>query len=137
MKKLQLSIVILSFLWISHAIVGVFSVIPAYESNHSDSECCLQGAFVSVESNIADRVFLYPNFDPNCFLHPHISSDIGIEDMRFDVDIDTADSSDGFEMNDRVVSLTSPALKETPAIIVRSIALKIFNFPPEVSRLRI
>ena len=137
MKKLQLSIVILSFLWISHAIAGVFSVIPTYGSNISDLECCLQGPFVAVESNIADSIFLYPNFDSNYVLHPHISSDIGIEGMRLDVDIDTADPSDGFEMNDREVSFTSSALKETPAIIVRSIALNIFNFPPEASRLRI
>ena len=137
MKKLQLSIVILSFLWISHAMAGVFSVIPAYGSNNSDLECCLQGASVSVESNIADRVFLYPNFDPNCILHPYNSSDVGTEYINVDTDIDTADSAEGFEMNDRDVSLTSPAIKEIPVLIVRSIALKVFNFPPEVSRLRI
>ena len=137
MKKLQLSIVILSFLWISHAIAGVFTIIPAFGSNNSELECSLQGASVSVESNIADNVFLCPDFDSNCILHPHISSDVGIEGVNLYIDIDTADSSDGFEMNDRDVSLTSTLLKETPAIIVRSIALKIFNFPPEVSRLRI
>ena len=137
MKKLQLSIVIVSFLWISHAIAGVFFLIPAYGGNNSDLECCLQGLSVSMESNISERIFLYPNFDPNCVLHPHISSHIGIEGMRLDVDIDTADPSDGFEMNDREVSLTSPTFKESPAIIVRSIALKIINFPPEVARLRI
>lgn len=92
---------------------------------------------MSLETNIADSVFLCTDFDSNCILHPHISSDVGIEGMNLYIDIDTADSSDGFEMNDRDVSLTSPALKETPTIIVRSIALKIFNFPPEVSQLRI
>jgi len=137
MKKLQLSIVILSILWISHAIAGVFTVIPAFGSNYSDLKCCFQGASAFVETNIADSVFLYPNFDQNGVLHPHISSDVGIEDINLDTDIDTADSSDGFEMNDRAVSLTSSTLKKTPALIVRSIALKVFNFPPEVSRLRI
>ena len=137
MKKLQLSIVILSYLWIFHAIAGVFSVIPAYGSNNSDLECCLQGVSVPVESNIEDSVFLYPNFDPNFALHPNIFSDVGTEDINLDTDIDTTDSGEGFEMSDRDVSLTSPALKEIPVLIVRSIALKIINFPPEISRLRI
>ena len=137
MKKLQLFIVILSFLWIPHAIAGVFSVIPAYGSNHSDLECCLQGVSVSVESDIADSVFLYPKFDPNFVLHPNIFCDVGPEDINLDTDIDTTDSGEGFEMNGRDVSLTSPALKEIPVLIVRSIALKIINFPPEISRLRI
>jgi hypothetical protein len=137
MKKLQLSIVILSILWVSHAIAGVFTVMPAFGSNHSDLECCFQGAFASVERNIADQVFIYPNFDPNCAPHQHLSSDVGIEDINLDTDIDTADSTDGFEMNERAVSLTSSTLKKIPVFVVRSIALKISNFPPEVSRLRI
>ena len=137
MKKLQLSIVILSILWVSHAIAGVFTVIPAFGSNHSGLECCFESAFASVERNIADRVFLYPNFDPNCALHQHLFSDVGIEDINLDTDIDTADSTDGFEMNERAVSLTSSTLKKIPVFVVRSIALKISNFPPEVSRLRI
>jgi hypothetical protein len=137
MKKLQLSIFILSFLWISHAIAGVFTVIPEFGINYSDLKCSLQSAPVSVESNISDITCLYPDVDPNFPLHPHISSDVGTEDINLDTDIDTADSSDGFEMNDRDVSITSPALKEIPVLIVQSIALKVFNFPPEVSRLRI
>ena len=137
MKKLQLSIVIISFLWIFYAIAGVFSVIPAYGSNNSDLECCLQGVSVPVESNNADSVFLYSNFDPNFALHPNIFSDVGTENINLDTDIDTTDSGEGFEMSDRDVSLTSPALKEISVLIVRSIALKIINFPPEISRLRI
>ena len=137
MKKLQLSIIIVSFLWIFHAIAGVFSLIPAYRSNNSDLECCLQGVSVSVKSDIADSVFLYPKFDPNFVLHPNIFCDVGPEDINLDTDIDATDSGEGFEMNDRDVSLTSPVIKEIPVLIVRSIALKIINFPPEISRLRI
>ena len=137
MKKLQLSIIIVSFLWIFHTIAGVFSVIPAYGSNNSDLECCFQGVSVSVESDIADSVFLYPKFDPNFVLHSNIICDVETEDINLDTDIDTTDSGEGFEMNDRDVSLTSPVIKEIPVLIVRSIALKIINFPPEISRLRI
>lgn len=137
MKKLQLSIFILSFLWIPHAIAGVFTPIPSFGSNYTNLKCCLQGASSSVESNIADSAFLHPNFDPNYLLHPHISKDVGTEDIRLDIDIDTADSAEGFEMNDRVVSLTSSVLVETAVSIVRSTALNVFNFPQEVSRLRI
>ena len=137
MKKLQLSIVILSFLWIFHAIAGVFSVIPAYGSNNSDLECCLQGVSAPVESDIADSVFLNSNFDPNFALHPNIFCDIGTEDINLDTDIDITDSGEGFEMNDRDVSLTSSVPIETTVLVVRSIALNVFNFPQEVSRLRI
>jgi hypothetical protein len=136
MKKLQLSIIILSFLWIPHAIAGVFTAMPAFGSNYTNSKCWQQGASASVESSIADSVFLNQKFDPNYLLHTHISRDVGTEDARLDIDIDTTDS-DGFEMNDRDVSLTSPALIETAVSIVRSTALNVFNFPQEVSRLRI
>lgn len=134
MKKLQLSIFILSFLWISHSIAGVFTVIPAFGINYSDLKCSLQSVPASVVSNIADSTFLYTGLDSNFALSPHISSDVGTEDIYVDTDIDAADSAEGFEMNDREVSL---ALKEIPVLIVQSIALKVFNFPPEVSRLRI
>jgi hypothetical protein len=137
MKKLQLPILILSFLWISHSVAGVFTVIPEFGINHSDLECSLQSAPASVVSNIADSTFLYTGLNPNFALRPPISTDVGTEDINVDTDIDTADSADGFEMNDRDVSLTSTALKEIPVLIVQSIALKVFNFPPEVSRLRI
>jgi hypothetical protein len=137
MKKLQLPILILSFLWISHAVAGVFTVIPEFGINHSDVEYSLQSAPASVVSNIADSTFLYTDTNPNFVLRPHISTDVGTEDINVDTDIDTADSADGFEMNDRDVSLTSTVLKDIPVLIVQSIALKIFNFPPEVSRLRI
>jgi hypothetical protein len=137
MKKLQLSILILSFLWISHAVAGIFTVIPEFGINYSNLECSLQSAPASVVSNIADSTFLYTGLNPNFALRPHISTDAGTEDINVDTDIDTADSADGFEMNDRDVSLTSTALKEIPALIVQSMALKVFNFPPEVSRLRI
>jgi len=137
MKKLQLSIFILSFLWVSHAVAGVFTVIPAFSSNYSDLECRLQSVSASVESSISDITCLYSDVDPNFSPHPYIFSDVGIEHINVDTDIDTADSAEGFEMNDRDVSITSPALKEIPVLIVHSIALKVFNFPPEVSRLRI
>jgi|GEM_PF-1014249 len=137
MKKLQLSILILSFLWISHAVAGVFTVIPEFGINYSNLECSLQSAPASVVSNIADSTFLYTGLNPNFALCPHISTDAGTEDINVDTDIDTADSAEGFEMNDRDVSITSQALKEIPVLMVRSIALKVFNFPPEVSRLRI
>jgi hypothetical protein len=137
MKKLQLSIVILSFLCCSHAVAAVFTVVPAFAGSYSDLECSLQSAPAFEESSIADITFLYPNFDPDFDLHPHIFGDAGIEDVSLDTDIDTADSTDGSEMNDRGESLTSSALKEIPTFIVRSIALKVFNFPTEVSRLRI
>ncbi len=137
MKKLQLSILILSFLWVSHAVAGVFTVIPEFGINYSDLKCTLQSAPASVESNISDITCLYPNVDPNFSLRPYIFSEVGIEDINVDTDIDTADSAEGFEKNDRDVSITSPALKEIPVLIVQSIALKVFNFPPEVSRLRI
>jgi len=137
MKKLQLSILILSFLCVSHAVAGVFTVIPEFGINYSDLKCTLQSASASVESNISDITCLYPNVDPNFSLRPYIFSEVGIEDINVDTDIDTADSAEGFEMNDRDVSITSPALKEIPVLIVQSIALKVFNFPPEVSRLRI
>ena len=137
MKKLQLSILILGFLWISHAVAGVFTVIPEFGINYSDLKCSLQSAPASVENNISDITYLYPDVDPNFSLHPYILSDFGTEDINVDTDIDTADSAEGFEMNDRDVSITSPALKEIPVLMVRSMALKVFNFPPEVSRLRI
>jgi len=137
MKKLQLSILILSFLLIFHAIAGVFTVIPVSGNNSEELEYGLQSSTASVESNISDITSLYPDVDPNIALHLQISSDVGTEDINVDTDIDTADSAEGFEMNDREVSLTSPVLKEIPVLILRSIALKVFNFPPEVSRLRI
>ena len=137
MKKLQLSIFILSFLWISHAIAGVSTIIPEFGINYSDLKCSLQSVSVSVESNIPDITSLYSDVDPNFSFHPYIFSDVGIEDMNVYTDIDTADSAEGFEMNDRDVSITLPALKDIPVLIVQSIALKVFNFPPEVSRLRI
>jgi len=137
MKKLQLSILILSFLCVSHAVAGVFTVIPEFGINYSDLKCTLQSASASVESNISDITCLYPNVDPNFSLRPYIFSEVGIEDINVDTDIHTADSADGFEMNDRDVSLTSTALKEIPVLIVQSMELKVFNFPPEVSRLRI
>jgi len=116
---------------------GVFTVIPAFGSNYSDLECSLESASASVESNISDITSLYPDFDPKFAPHSYNSIDVGTEYINVDTDIDTADSAEGFEMNDRDVSSTSPAIKEIPVLIVRSIALKIFNFPPEVSRLRI
>lgn len=137
MKKLQLAILILSFLWISHDIVGVFTVIPGFGFNYSDLKCSLQSAPASVESNISDITSLYPDVEPNFTLHSSIFSGVGTEDINLDTDIDSTDSTEGSEMNDRDVSLKSPALKEIPVLVVRSIALKIFNFPPEVSRLRI
>ena len=137
MKKLQLSILILSFLWISHAVAGVFTVIPEFVINYSDLKCSLQSAPATVVSNIADSTFLYTGLNPNFALSPHNSSDVGTEDINVDTDIDTPDSAEGFEMNDRDVSLTSTVIKEIPVLIVQSIALKVFNFPPEVSRLRI
>jgi hypothetical protein len=137
MKKLQLFIVILSFLWIPHALSGVLTEMPAFGSNYMNLNYCLQGASTSVECHMADRVFFYTNCDPNCILYPHIYNDGELEDFRSDIDIDTADSTEGFEMNDRVESLTSSVLIETASSIVRSTALNIFNFPQEVSRLRI
>ena len=131
MKKLQLSIFILSFLWTSYAIAGVFTVIPDFGINYSELKCSLQIAPASVESNISDITYLYPDVDPNFPLHPYILSVVGTEDTDFDSD----DSDEGFEMNDRHVSITSPNLKKIPVLIVKSIALKVFNFPPEVSRL--
>jgi len=131
MKKLQLPILILSFLWISHSVAGVFTVIPEFGINHSDLECSLQSAPGSVESNIADITFLSPDVD----IQPSISSDVVTEDINLDTDIDTGDPPEEFEMNDPGVSLTSSAPKENPVLIVRSLALKIFHFPPEVSRL--
>jgi hypothetical protein len=137
MKKLQLFIVILSFLWISHAMAGVLMVTPAIGNNVSELSCCLECELESLENNIADRVFVYPDFDSNFALHPFISSDIRIEDIRLDIDVDTAESAEGFEMNDHNTPLTSSVLIETSALMVRSIALNVFNFPQEVSRLRI
>lgn len=137
MKKLQFFIVILSFLWIPHAIAGVLTAMPASGSNYTNLKCCLQGASTSVECNMADRVFLYTKCDPYCILHPHISNDTELEDIRLDIDIDTADPAERFEMNGRVGSLTSSILIETAVSIVRSTALNVFNFPQEVSRLRI
>jgi hypothetical protein len=137
MKKLQLFIVILSFLWISHATAGVFTAMPAFGSNFTNFKCCLQGASASVEGNMVDRVFFYTNCDPYCILYPHISNNAGLEDIRLDIDIDTADPAEGFETNDCVGSLTSSVLIETAVSIVRSTALNVFNFPQEVSRLRI
>jgi len=135
MKKLQLSIFILSFLWISHAIAGVFTVIPDLGINYSDLKCSLQSAHASVESDISDITCLYPDVDPNFPLHSYILSVVGTEGINKDIDIDTDDSAEGFEMNDRDVSITSPTLKEIPVLSAQSIALKVFNFPPEVSRL--
>ena len=135
MKKLQLSILILGFLWISHAVAGVFTVIPEFGINYSDLKCSLQSAPASVESNISDITCIYPDVDPNFPPYPCIFNDVGTEDINVDTDIDTADSDEGFEMNDRDVSITSPVLKEIPLLIVQSTALKVFNFPPEVSRL--
>jgi hypothetical protein len=137
MKKLQLLIVMLSFFWISHAVAGVFTVRPAFGINYWDLGCNIQSAPASVENNIADRASLYPDFDPKFDPHSYISSDVRTKDINLDSDIDTTDSAEGFEMNDRDVSLTSPVIKEIPVLIVRSIALKVFNFSPEVSRLRI
>lgn len=137
MKKLQLFIVILSFLWIPHAIAGVFMAMPTFGSNDTNLKCCLQGASASVECSMADRVFFYTNCDPYCILYPHISNDAGLEDIRLDIDIDTADPAEGFETNDLAGSLTSSVLMETAFSIVRSTELNVFNFPQEVSRLRI
>jgi len=137
MKKFQLCIFILSFFWISHGIVGVFTVIPEFGINYSDLKYSLQSEPASVEYNISDIPCLYPDDESNFSFHPYIFSDVGTEDINLDTDIDTTDSAEGFEMNDRDVSLTSPAPNEISVLIVRSIALKIFNFPLEVSRLRI
>jgi hypothetical protein len=131
MKKLQLSIFILSFLWISHAFVAVATVILLFDSNYADLECRIQNAPASVESNIADITFLSPDVD----IHPYISSDVGREDINLDTDIDTGDPPEESEMNDPGVFLTSSSPKENPVLIVRSLALKVFHFPPEVSRL--
>jgi len=137
MKKLQLSIIILSFLWISHAFAGVLTTIPEFDINYSNLNCRLQSVSASVENNFSDITCLYSDVDPNFSLHPYIFSDLGIENINMYTDIDTADSAEGFEINDRDVSITSPALKEIPVFVVQSTALKVFNFPPEVSRLRI
>jgi hypothetical protein len=137
MKKLQLLFVMLSFLWISHAIAGVFTMRPAFDINYSDLECSMQSSPAFLEGNIADITSLYPDFDPKFPPPSYNPIDVGTEDINLDTDIDTTDSAEGFEMNDRDVSLTSPAIKEIPVLIVRSIALKVFNFSPEVSRLRI
>jgi hypothetical protein len=137
MKKLQLFIVMLSFLWISNGIAGVFTVRPAFGINYSELECSMQSSPESLEGNIADITSQYPDFDPKFAPPSYNSIDVGTEDINLDTDIDTTDSAEGFEMNDRDVSLTSPAIKEIPVLIVRSIALKVFNFSPEVSRLRI
>jgi hypothetical protein len=131
MKRLHLSIVILSFFWVFHAFVAVATVIPVFDSNYVDLECRLQSLPASVESNIADITFLSPDVD----IHPYISSDVGTEDINLDTDIDTSDPPEESEMNDLGVSLTSSSPKETPVLIVRSLALKVFHFPPEVSRL--
>jgi len=137
MKKLQLFIVILSFLWIPHAIAGVFTAVPAFGSNDTNLKCCLQDASASVEFSMADRVFFFTNCDPYCILYPHISNDAGLEDIRLDIDIDTADPAERFETNDCAGFLTPSALLETAFSMVRSTALNVFNFPQEVSRLRI
>ena len=131
MKKLQLPIIILSFFWVLHAFVAVATVIPVFDSNYADLECRLQSAPASVESNIADITFLSPDVD----IHPSISSDVVTEDISLDTDIDTGDPPEEFEMDDPGVPLTSSVPKENPALIVRSLALKIFHFPPEVFRL--
>ena len=131
MKKLQLPIIILSFFWVLHAFVAVATVILLFDSNYADLECRMQNAPASVESNIADITFLSPDVD----IHPSISSDVVTEDINLDTDIDTGDPPEEFEMNDSGVSLTSSAPKENPVLIVRSLALKISHFPPEVSRL--
>ena len=137
MKKLQLSIIILSFLWISYAFAGVLTTIPEFDINYSNLNNRLQSVSASVENNFSDITCLYSDVDPNFSLHPYLFSDVGIEDINVYTDIDTADSAEGFEINDRDVSITSPSLREIPVFIVQSTALKVFNFPSEVSRLRI
>ena len=136
MKKLQLSIVILSLLWVSSAVAAVFTGIPSNGINSAKLDS-LHNVRVPVKSNVADFTFLYPGFDPDFALHPYIFSDVGTEDINLDTDIDTTDSAEKFGMNDRGALLTTLSLEDPPILMVRSFALNVFNFPPEVSRLRI
>lgn len=140
MKKLQLLIVILSVLWCSHVFAAVFTVMPASGSSYWGLEYSLQRAVPSAQSNTAGTTPLFLIFSSNVSHPPYAFNDVETKDINSDTDIDTADSDDpddGFELNDRSEPLTSSAPKEIPSLIINSIALKVLNFPLEVSRLRI
>ena len=138
MKKIQLFIVVLlGFLCYSSILAADFPLIPSIANDFSDLGCSIHGTPLPVESSIADAFFICSHFVPDFDLHPHISVDIGTEDISLDTLIDTTDSTDDFEMKGHDESLTSPILKKIPSTTIRSIGLNTFNFPLEVSRLRI